>query len=126
MNTIIFIFFIISNILILSISTKPKYSSNLINVHLVPHTHNDVGWLKTVDQYYMGLNNTIQKYGAQYILDSIIPALQLNKNRKFIYVEMAFLYRWWNQQDDEMKNDVKELIASGQLEIINGGYLFLY
>jgi alpha-mannosidase len=31
-----------------------------LQVHLVPHSHDDVGWLKTVDQYYLGSNNSIQ------------------------------------------------------------------
>lgn len=31
-----------------------------LNVHIVAHTHDDVGWLKTIDQYYVGSNNSIQ------------------------------------------------------------------
>ena len=34
--------------------------AGLLNVHLVPHSHDDVGWLKTVDQYFVGSNNSIK------------------------------------------------------------------
>lgn len=92
-----------------------------INVHLVPHSHDDVGWLKTVDQYYVGANNSIRGACVQNVLDSVISALLDDNNRRFIYVEMAFFQRWWRQQSETLKVKVKRLVDSGQLEFINGG-----
>ncbi|XP_013402708.1 lysosomal alpha-mannosidase [Lingula anatina] len=94
----------------------------MINVHLVPHTHDDVGWLKTVDQYFYGANNTIQHAGVQYILDSVVEALGKDPNKRFIYVEIAFFYRWWNEQDDPTRHFVKGLVNQGRLEFILGGW----
>lgn len=96
--------------------------SDYINVHLVPHTHDDVGWLKTVDQYYYGGRNDIQHAGVQYILDSVIPELDADPSKRFIYVEIAFFERWWHQQTQEMQDTVKKLVAQGSLTFINGGW----
>ncbi|XP_075661819.1 putative alpha-mannosidase At5g13980 [Castanea sativa] len=92
-----------------------------LNVHLVAHSHDDVGWLKTVDQYYVGSNNTIKGGCVQDVLDSIVPALLADKNRKFIFIEQAFFQRWWRDQSEEVQSIVKQLVSSGQLELINGG-----
>ncbi|XVE67611.1 hypothetical protein DITRI_Ditri09bG0001700 [Diplodiscus trichospermus] len=102
-------------------NTSAGIDARKINVHLVPHTHDDVGWLKTVDQYYVGSNNSIQGACVQNVLDSIVPTLLADKNRKFIYVELAFFQRWWRDQSELTQSIVKELVSSGQLEFINGG-----
>uniref|UniRef100_A0AAQ6AET3 Lysosomal alpha-mannosidase n=1 Tax=Amphiprion ocellaris TaxID=80972 RepID=A0AAQ6AET3_AMPOC len=99
-------------------ATKP----NMLNVHLVPHTHDDVGWLKTVDQYFYGDRNDIQHAGVQYILDSVVDQLLKNPDRRFIYVETAFFYRWWKQQSSSMQQTVRQLVNEGRLEFVNGGW----
>ena len=71
-------------------SGAPRDGDGVINVHIVSHSHDDVGWLKTVDQYFYGANNSIQHAGVQYILDTVVAQCMMNPDRKFTYVEMAF------------------------------------
>lgn len=94
----------------------------ILNVHVVPHTHDDVGWLKTVEQYYNGLNMTIQPACVQNILDSMVQALLDSPSRTFVYVEMKFFSMWWKQQSDAIKDSVRGLVQNGQLTFANGGW----
>ena len=64
-----------------------------LNVHLVSHSHDDVGWLKTVDQYYLGANRQgwngweeNQRAGVQYIIDTVIMELMMDPDKRFIQV----------------------------------------
>jgi alpha-mannosidase len=103
-------------------STKSYKKDGPINVHVVPHSHDDVGWLKTVDEYFDGSRKDIQWTNVEVELTNVIHSLLDNPKRKFSEVEMKFFKMWWDNQTDQMKEKVKGLVKSGQLELINGGW----
>lgn len=94
----------------------------MLNIHLIPHSHDDVGWLKTPDQYYYGGRNNIQFAGVNYIIDSVIQALLLDPERRFIQVESAFFSKWWSEQNDDMKDKVRMLVDEGRFEFTGGAW----
>ena len=103
--------------------TSPRQRKDgVLNVHLVCHTHDDVGWLKTLDQYFYGSHEDIYKAGVQYIIDSVVDHLQKNPNRTYTYVEMAFFSKWWDQASADQRAAAKELVSSGRLTFSNGGW----
>ena len=89
---------------------------------VIAHTHDDVGWLKTVDEYYSGTNSSITLAGVQWILDSVITSLEENPERVFNYVEQAFFQRWWREQDASMQARVRALVDRKQLVFVEGGW----
>ena len=44
-------------------------------------------------------------------------------DRIFVPVLQAFFVRWWHEQDDDMRDVVRGLVASGQLDFVNGGWV---
>ena len=89
---------------------------------LIPHSHDDVGWLKTVDDYYYGGDQKTQWAGVQYTIDTVVSELINNPSFKFTIVETAFLYRWWNNANTTMRTNLKWLITTNQIEIVNAGW----
>ena len=77
--------------------------SEMLDIHVIPHSHDDVGWLKTVDQYFYGYRNDIQLAGVQYTIDGVVTELVNDPKKTFVYVEMAFFYRWYKVQTEERK-----------------------
>ena len=57
----------------------------------MPHTHDDVGWVRTVDEYFSGSQPNVA-----IILDSVISELQRDPQRTFTFVEMKFFSMWYN------------------------------
>ena len=94
----------------------------VLNVHIVPHSHDDVGWLKTVDQYYTGANASIQHAAVRHILTSVVDALLADPTKTFVYAEMAFFARWWREQTPARRTQVRTLVAERRLEFVNGGW----
>jgi hypothetical protein len=58
--------------------------------------------------------NSVTVYlDVQYILDSIVLVLDENPDRRFIYVEVGFFWRWWMQQTDTIRQKVREFVNDG-------------
>ena len=57
-----------------------------LQIHLMPHTHCDVGYKKTFEGYFLT--------EVRPILHSVTKALMSDKERRFIWSEVAYLKRW--------------------------------
>jgi hypothetical protein len=59
---------------------------------MIAHSHEDVGWLSTAEEYYSSQ--------VDQILTNVMNALVKDKKRKYTHAEIAFFEMWWRKQDN--------------------------
>lgn len=91
---------------------------------MVPHTHDDVGWLKTVKEYFNGTAEDIQHAYVFEIIDTAMNELITDerKLKRFTYVEMKFFSMWFYLQSQSKREAVRSLVKEGRLEFVNAGW----
>ncbi|XP_071942365.1 alpha-mannosidase 2-like [Antedon mediterranea] len=94
---------------------EKHWNDEPLKVFIVPHSHNDPGWIKTLDKYFQ--DQTV------HILDNMVVKLQENPKMTFMWSEISYLSMWWKRIDEQKKDITRRLIKEGRLEITTGGWV---
>jgi hypothetical protein len=86
-----------------------------LQVHIIAHSHCDPGWLETFEGYYANQVNNI--------LNQVTTHLATTPSRRFVWAETSFLSRWFDRLGADQRQRVRELLRSGRLEIVGGGWV---
>lgn len=94
-----------------------------VTVHLIAHSHDDLGWRKTYEEYFYGTNvNNDERAAVQLIIDTTVEELERDKRRTFTIAEMKFFQMWYKTAEQKQRDRAKALIQNGQIEIVQGGW----
>ncbi|KAM4868807.1 alpha-mannosidase 2 [Urocitellus parryii] len=92
-----------------------EWDDESLQVFVVPHSHNDPGWLKTFNEYF--------REKTHYIFNNMVIKLKEDSSRKFMWSEISYLSKWWDIVDTQKKEAVKRFLQTGQFEVVTGGWV---
>ncbi|KAL5257794.1 hypothetical protein ACHWQZ_G012658 [Mnemiopsis leidyi] len=94
---------------------KPLPNSESLRVFLIPHSHCDPGWLETYTKYY--------ENKVRYILSWLYIFAMEHRDFKYIYAEVSFFKLWWEEQEADIREDMRMLAREGRFEFVQGGWV---
>ncbi|KAJ2703969.1 mannosyl-oligosaccharide 1,3-1,6-alpha-mannosidase activity protein, partial [Coemansia spiralis] len=99
-----------------------------LTLHLLPHSHSDVGWNLSFEGYY--------RASVHEVLRRVVAELWTDERRRFTWGDLAFLDVWMGEEGDvpngqlsgngaalTWRQVVMELMRRGQWEIVGGTYV---
>ena len=114
-----FVFIVVSCSNTSSISFNDSSSSSFLEVFIIPHSHCDVGWKKTVDEYYTEQVHWILHNATKALEKETFPGI----TRKFNWDVQTYFQRWYDSIDEEKKSNVQYLVENNQLSFIGFGWV---
>ena len=84
-----------------------------LNVFIIPHSHNDLGWVETAEDCYLTK--------VRFQLDNMLTMLSSSLTYKFSFSEMYYLSRYIKDFPEQIPV-IKNFISQGRLEIVGGGW----
>ena len=92
------------------------YIKSDLNIHIIPHTHMDPGWLRTPEEYY-------SEELIQEIFNTALNELTLDSKKTFVINEIYFFKIWYSNLNEEDKMKFQQLIKEKRIEFVSGSYI---
>ena len=89
-----------------------------INIHIIPHTHLDPGWLYTAEEYYHMecINDIFCTIVEQLYEDQ-------KKEKTFVINEIFYFKRWYEETNPKNYMKIKQLVQEKRLEFVSGSFV---
>jgi lysosomal alpha-mannosidase len=98
---------------------------DVINLHMVPHSHTDAGWIEPIDWYY--------ENWVKHIFDNILEEMEESYGQEvfgdvvdditFVWADTNYLHQWYESQNSEVQERFQKVVQRGQIEFVGGGWV---
>jgi alpha-mannosidase II len=96
-------------------SKLPEFINGELKVIVLMHSHNDPGYRHPMEDYY--------NIRAKQVLSLAVEKLTKYEDLTFIWTDTCFLERWWREQNNKTRNELRKLVQSGRFEIALGAWV---